>query len=367
MLGVVGCLLGCVSPYDVRYDLNANVVTVEGFVTDESGATVILKRSISQNVSSYDVPLKGCTAAIRTGNGSDVALAETSEGIYVTPADFKGQAGQTYQLRFKTKEGQSYESSLEKMIAVPDIKKVYQQYDPKGLLNNEGTKVLAATTNIFIDFDDPAADRNFYLWRWTLWERQSICITCEQGIYLYDPAGGECLRVFSNPAAPTYDYVCNKNCWEILRSKDLNVFSDGYSNGRAVVGRSIAKIPLYSRLGALIEIEQLGLGPAAYEYYELLRNQTQTTGTLTDTPPAPIIGNIRNSNDLQEKVVGYFGAATVKKVRYWIDRSSYTDAQLTSLLGREPNLEPASPFRPPSAPCLPSRNRTPFTPQGWRQ
>ena len=365
MLCIVGCLLGCVSPYDVRYDLNANVVTVEGFVTDESEARIILKRSISQNASSYDVPLKGCTVTIQTGNGSNIALTETSAGIYVTPADFKGQAGQTYQLRFKTKEGQSYESLPEKMIAVPDIKKVYQQYNPKGLLNNEGTRVLGSTMDIFIDFDDPAADRNFYLWRWTLWERQPICITCEQGIYTQ--AGGECVKVFSVPAAPTYDYICNANCWEILRSKDLNVFSDVYSNGRAVVGRSIAKIPFHSKLGALLEVEQLGLGLAAYDYYQLLRNQTQTTGTLTDTPPAPIVGNVKNSNDSEEKVVGYFGAATVKKVRYWIDRSGYDDARLTPLLGREINLEPTTPFRPPAAPCLLGRNRTPFTPQGWRQ
>ena len=363
LLSTVACVLGCVSPYDVRYDLNSNVVTVEGFITDQTEATVIIKRSISQNRSSYAVPIKGCVVEIRAGSGTSVALKETSEGVYETPADFKGQAGQTYQLRFKTPEGQSYESSVEKMIAVPDIKKIYQQYDEKGPLNNEGTRSLGSTLNIFLDLEDPAADRNFYLWRWTLWERQPICITCEQGIY----TGKECIKVFSNPVSPTYDYNCKTACWELFRSTDINIFSDVYSNGRSVIGRPIAKIPFYSRQGALIEVEQLGLGIAAYDYYQLLRSQNQTTGTLADTPPAPIIGNIRNINNSDEKIVGYFGAATVKKLRYWIDRNGYENVKLTPLLGREPNFELPNPFPPPSAPCVLGRNRTPFLPAGWQQ
>jgi len=374
---VVVCVLvgidSCIEPYNIRYNLAADILTVEGLVSDQPGTLVTINRSRS-DVSTYSVPVKGCTTEIIVGDGSKVVLKETDPGIYATPADFKGTVGQTYQLQFKTPDGQSYQSSAERMLAAPDIKKVYQELNAKGILDKTGTRVLASTFDIFIDFDDPAQQKNAYLWRWQLFEKQDVCITCEQG-YL-DSRTLKCVGASTRfTIYPTYDYQCQGNCWDLFYSTDINILSDVFSNGRTIAGRKVAQVPYYSDNGSLIEIQQYAISSDAYQYYVLLRDQTQTTGTLADTPPAPIVGNLKNLADRSEIVVGYFGAAGVKKVRYWVDRNGYSrqGGIKIPLLGRNTNLEPSGPpapptfeIRPPVYPCVASRNRSPFRPDDWR-
>ncbi|MCU0338512.1 MAG: DUF4249 domain-containing protein [Spirosomaceae bacterium] len=362
LLCVVG-LYGCVEEYDVRYQLNTDVLTVEGFVIDQPGTTVRIGISRNVETSSFTQPLKGCKVEIVSDKGQTIALTEPVAGVYAAPTSFRGTPGTSYQLRFTTPDGKTYRSDQEKMMTVPDIKKVYQEFDKNGLLDAAGKRVIGSTVNIYADFDDPAAEENYYLWRWQSYESQNICITCEGGQLNF--TGGTCQRINSrNP--PTYDYQCTSACWEIFYNPDINIFSDKFSNGRSVVGRLMGKIPYYSYSGGLIQIEQIGLSKNAFFYYQILRDQTQTTGTLTDTPPAPIVGNIQNTADPGEEVVGYFGAASSRKVNYWIDRSIYKDAILVPILGRAEQLEPTTPFRPPTYPCVPSQFRTPVRPEGWR-
>jgi Domain of unknown function (DUF4249) len=359
-------LQSCIETYDIRYDLSTDVLTVEGLITDQPGTIITIKRSRS-DVSTYTVPVKGCTVEVLAGNGTKTTFREVEPGAYASPANFRGVPGQTYQLLFRTPEGANYESTVEQLTAAPAIKKTFQEFNAKGLLDNTGNRVLASTFDIFVDFDDPIAQKNFYLWKWQLFERQDICVTCEQG-YL-DGSTLKCIFASTRfTIHPTYDYACGNNCWDTFYSSDINVLSDVFSNGKTVTGRKVAQVPYYSESGALIEIQQYAISNEAYQYYVLLRDQTQTTGTLADTPPAPIVGNIKNTSNRAEIVVGYFGAAGLQKSRYWVEREGYANKGGTkiSLLGRAVNLEPASPFRPPFYPCIQSLSRTPVRPEGWR-
>lgn len=362
---LISCLYACVAPYDVKYQLNADILIIDGFVSDQLGTTVSIDIGRNANKSYYSEAVKGCVTEIRAGDGSTIPLQETEAGVYTAPSNFKGKIGQTYQLHFRTSDGKTYESPKELLKATAEIKNVYQQYDPIGILDNNGNNVIGSTVDIYLDFDDPKETQNFYLWRWKLYEEQSICLTCIAG--KLDPVSGKCVRIYS-VFPPDYDYSCDGQCWDLFYNKNLNIFSDNFSNGKSISGRLIAKIPFYSSNGgALLEIEQLGISQQAYQYFRLLSDQAQTTGTLVDTPPAAIIGNIRNVNDSQEKTVGFFGAASSKKVLHWVERDRYPNPIVTSLLGRPINREmPVTPPFPPSFPCLLSKNRTPVRPEGWR-
>jgi len=355
-------LYACVETYDVTYKLNAELLTVDGFVTDQVGSVISISKSRSVETNYFSEPVKGCIVEFLAGDGTITRLTEQAEGVYAPPSTFQGKSGETYQLRFKTPDGKNYESSKEKLGAVPAIKKVYQKFDKNGLLDATGKRVIGSTVNVFVDFDDPKDTKNYYLWRWKRYEEQSICITCESGMLNF--SGGTCVRITSrNP--PTYDYQCSGFCWDLYYSTDVNILADDFSNGNSIEAHLIAKVPYHSFRGTLLEVEQIGLSKDAYLYHKLLREQSQSTGTLTDTPPAPIIGNIQNVSDPNDKVIGYFGAASSKIVRYWVDRSLYKDAILVPLMGREANFEPSTPSRPPVYPCVLSKFRTPIRPEGW--
>jgi Domain of unknown function (DUF4249) len=368
---VLFSFLGCVTAFEADFILKADIMTVEGLVTDQEGTTIYLNMSYSFDRSIKTLPIKNCKVEILAGNGTKVSLTESAPGVYVTPTGFKGVAGQTYQLFFTTADGKSYQSTVEQMTASPDIKKAYSKFNEKGLLDNTGQKILASTFDVFVDLQDPADQKNYYLWQWNLYEKMDYCVSCEKSFY--NPSTKQCEkdpRPFIMP--PNYDYRCQGNCWDIYSNTDINILSDVYSNGKIITGKRIAQVPYYSEQGALIEIQQYTLTADAYNYYALLRDQVQTNGTLTDTPPAPILGNITNKTDANEKIVGYFAASGGRKIRYWIDRKGFTGTKI-QILGHEPKDEPDSPpgpptfiARPPTAVCEPSRTRTPNKPAGWQ-
>ncbi|MCU0338513.1 MAG: DUF4249 domain-containing protein [Spirosomaceae bacterium] len=368
-------IAACVEVYDTSFRFSSDVITVDGFVTNDAPVSVFLRRAKSAGRNYYADPLRNCQAEVRVSNGTTIKLTEFSSGYYVSAADFRGVAGQTYQLRFTTPEGQTYESQPELLNAAPPILKAYHEFNRNGFLDRTGTRPLYSSLDIYVDFADPPTQKNFYLWKWTDFEEQYVCASCEGG--LLDAKTEQCIP--QRNSRTIYDYRCNGNCWDIISSTDVNIFSDVFTNGRTVVARSVGKIPFYdlgtpfSNRASLVDVQQYAITGEAYEYYKLLRDQTQTTGSLTDTPPAPIIGNVRNVTDPNEKIVGYFAAAGLSSTRLFVDKRPYRPNALPALLlGRTVNLEPDSPpapplfeIRPPLATCVPSAIRTNRKPTGW--
>jgi len=119
----------------------------------------------------------------------------------------------------------------------------------------------------------------------------------------------------------------------------------------------------------LIEIKQQSVSPNAYQYLKLLAEQVQNNGSLVDTPPAALIGNIKNLTNPKEIVAGFFMVTGVRYIKYWIDRKDPIAQKLTPTGLREQSIreEPLSNIagRPPLTPCILSQTRTPFKPKGW--
>ncbi len=364
----------CVNILEVNYDLNSTLLTIEGVVADEVGGTYVsIQFSKSETKNTEIIPLKNCIVEILEDKTTKIPLKEVFDGTYNPIAGFKGTKGKSYQLIVKTPEGKTYQSTLEKLSPTPPIKKVYQKFNKAGLLNATGDKVVASTSDVFLDFDDPAETDNYYLWTWKQFEKHDVCATCYTG-YLNSKTL-ECVTVKQQYGTfPTYDYHCAGNCWDIAYNAEINILSDIYVKGKSVIGRPIAKIPFYSDSPTLIQINQYSISKGAFDYYNLLESISQRTGTLTDTPPAPIIGNISNTGNPSEVVIGYFMATGSNSANYLIDRTpNLKEATFTSLVGHtinyEPDLGPASPplfeFRAPRQICKEGKSRTPKTPLGW--
>lgn len=386
LLGMVVVLQGCIEAYDPTLSLNANLIIVSGIVTDlAEPQTISLSRSRSSSDSaSVSTPIQGASVVVVVNGTEQIRLLEKQPGIYNFPDGFQGKVGSTYQLRFQTPDGTTYESSTETMVSVPSIAKTYDQFNPEGPKKNANGLAVPAN-DVYVDLQDPGGERNFYLWRWRLYETQVWCASCQQGRYVavdIGPVGSGpinvlgCVRDTTLSTFNMFDYPCRGLCWDIFYSTDIDVFSDVYSNGQLQIGHKVASVPIYQRDPALIVVELLSLSPNAYRYYKLFADQTQNTGTLADSPPAPIVGNIRNLSNSAENVVGYFSAASVSVSRHKIGRQDVTTGIFQGLFyatnGRYPNLESSLPGNPSpfggastSSICVPSRNRTDQLPPGW--
>jgi len=385
LVAVAVLLHSCIDAYDPGIPLNSNLLVVSGIITNlNETQTISLSRSRSTvDSGSVSTPIRRATVTVLVNGTTPITLLESQPGTYSFPDDFRGQVGATYQLRFRTEEGISYESSVETMATVAPILKAYDQFNPQGTKTTaDGVNVPA--NDVYIDFQDPANARNFYLWRWRLYEQQLWCATCQQGRYIVQDVGPVgsgpidvlgCVRDTTLSLSIQFDYPCRELCWDIFYNTDIDVSADTYTNGQLQTGHKVASVPIYQRNPALIVVQQLSLSPNAYRYYKLFADQVQNTGTLADSPPAPISGNIKNLANSTENVIGYFSAAAVTETRHKIKRQDVTTGTFQGLFyainGRTPRLESSLPGSSTyggsvaSALCVSSRTQTDQFPPGW--
>lgn len=419
----------CVDPEDTILRGTNDILVVDGTITNLAEPQIIrINRSKADPKTGRfgTLPITKAKVEVVIDSSRVIACHETIDGSYQLTSDFKGEVGHAYQLRFTLTDGTSYQSDQQVMLPVPSIQKATAQFNPNSV-SPTLLKGYTAGHDLFIDTQDPADQRNFYRWDWTLYERQYWCKSCVQGVYsvykilprtylsrYYFVAGNEpyedCFtpppgqEQYDAPEVPGgywyYDYQCRTQCWEILHNYTINVFSDQYSNGGLITNRKVAEIPFYQHSPCLVDIRQLSLTKDAYTYYQLFQQQTQNSGGLADTPPTVLVGNVRNVANAREGVVGFFGASAVSVVHYWLDRKdtegiSYGatdplgphqnvgDDLFYALNRRLPYPEPPPPYtgnreeakvriwpntdRPPTAICVPSDSKTPYKPEGWQE
>lgn len=360
----------CIEPFEISFPQGKKVLTVDATITDTAEEqTFSITESENRNSVVYSFPVRQARVEVLVNKSERVLLVEKSPGIYVLPRSFRLKTGNNYQLLFEKSDGTKYESGEEIMASVPEINKVYDEFRMEG---NETQVGYDPASYIYLDTTDPAGEKNNYVWTWRLWEKQIICKSCHGSRFYIDPLPeGKCLVEEKFKDIPYFDYACNGNCWDIFYNTTINVFSDVFSNGKPIIGRLIAKIPYHFKEGALLEIKQQSVSPAAYRYLRLLVDQGQNTGSLVDTPPAAVIGNIKNVTAPEEEIAGFFMVSGIRTVRYWLSRENAKDSKAvpTGIIGHqiyyEPNSEPPEPPRPPLAPCLPGKFRTNVKPEGW--
>jgi Domain of unknown function (DUF4249) len=288
---------------------------------------------------------------------------------YLLPKSFKAKLNTEYQLRIILENGNVLESSLEKAQKSNPISEIKAVFKPLGI--PLGTKKVDGH-EIYLTTKDNIETKDYYLWRWKLFEKQNYCITCEGGLYNTLPApNGRCVDDAQLKRRGTiYDYNCRSNCWSIFYNDDINIMSDIYSNGNSIENRLIAKVPFYVLPGSLIEVQQFAVSKNVFDFFNLFISQTQNTGTLADTPPAPLIGNMKNTSNSEEAISGTFMVSSKQTKSFWIDRTEYINKarQYGLLGGRIATPEPASMDfnRPPFAPCLESSTRTAIRPLNWK-
>lgn len=326
----------CVTPFEIDLNSEKKYLVVEGTLTDiDTDQTINIHETYNFEQNSYNVPIVNLKVEVVVNGSETIHFTEKGNGNYALPFSFRIQPGITYKLRIQKPDGTIYESTEEKTTRVVNIDRIFDEFEVDGI---KGDLRNLPANYVYLDFKDNPDTQDFYLWTWKLWENQLVCRT------------------------DYYDYYCTSKCWEILTNKDFNVFSDVYSNGKPTFGKLIAKIPFYSFDGALLEIKQQAVSEQVYRYFKLVSEQTQTSGTLVDTPPAAIVGNIRNINDPTEPVSGVFSVASTVKQKYWLDRKNgYGKASPIGLLGRLP----VPPSNGVTYPCLEGSTRTPKKPEGW--
>ncbi|MGV3587963.1 MAG: DUF4249 domain-containing protein [Adhaeribacter sp.] len=310
---IISQLVGCIDPLDLKTGRGTERLVVDGLITNEPGPYTV-KLSMSEPYASYagnaSSFVRRATVIISDDKGNSETLTETKPGTYTTSGNnLQGQIGNTYILTVKTREGQEYTSAPELLAPVPDITDLYHEVQEQKILSASGNETSVYNVAVYVDTPDPAEQKNYYLWQW-----EGVHRVNTQPWNYCEKVRGKCIPMPKD---------CCETCWLTVFTNSINVKDDRLINGRQLKKHLVTQIPVTPRTFEskyYLEVKQLSVSEAAYDYWSMLKTQLSSVGNVQDPPPAAIVGNISNVNDPEDKPYGYFGASAVVKKSIFIRR-----------------------------------------------
>jgi len=211
----------------------------------------------------------------------------SNPGIYLL-TDISGVPGRTYHLMVVTPDGESYDSGPEKMAATPGDFATSYEIVREEHIDNEGIATVQPFMKIYANSTLPTAPDYFVRWS---------CIEA----FLLSPT--DFPDPFGNVPPPCY-IVQNADPQRIvlLNAEDLKTTT---VENLMVISR-LVDWSFYEK--HYFTVFQSAMTSDAIEYWRKVDILANQVGSIFDTPPAEINGNIKNLNNQDEKVFGYFQA-----------------------------------------------------------
>lgn len=297
----------CVSEFNPPSEGFEDLLVVDGLLTDEDEVFEV-KLSRSFQIDTFEVaPESGARVKLISGSGESQDLYEvSSRGIYQSSSPINPQIGMSYKLIIQTQDGDNYESAEVEMRKTPEIDSIVVKREDQPTADLMGVQVYTNT-------HDPDNSTRYYRWEWEeTWEflmpYDAYLIWNDGEIQL---RGERIFRCYKYGSSSSINIVSTKN----LVQDRVNQYPLLYV--------STETDRLSSRYSLLVK--QYGLSEESYTYWKELRDITENLGTLFDPQPSIIIGNIRNTSDETEVVLGYFDVASVTEERIFIRRSDFPE------------------------------------------
>ena len=298
-------LPGCIESFNPEINEKQVNLVVDGTLTDQEGYhSVRISRSGSYNDPVF-VPETGCQVEIISEGGNQVILNEYMPGLYEEWIDQPFlEINQVYKLHILTGDGTEYYSYPDTLLACAPLDTIYSEQEMKGTI---GKNALVNGLQFFTDIEIPENHARSY--RWTMeetWEYHAAFFIQ----YFFD----DTLIELEEPTdSLTY-------CWKTQEIHNIRTLTTS-----EIVGNKVNRIPLHyvsnqsNRLKVKYSLllKQYALSSRAFQYWNQLENQGSEGGGLYETQPVRIEGNVYNSSDPEERILGYFNVSAVKEKRFF--------------------------------------------------
>jgi hypothetical protein len=299
-------LVSCIDPINIKVPFSTPKLVVEGYINNIKQKQRV-KLSFSNNFSENKIefiPVVGAKVKIVDNINRTFPLYELTQGIYESDS-IAGTVGHSYQLFIETQDGKRYQSSPETLEGSPIIDSIYAEYEEfDEFFKNSFGEILSRRGNgfkVFIKSKDAPNKRNFYRWR-------------SEGVFQFYTV---CAKGDACDPAPPYPILC----WAFFSpiNPQIAVLSDENLDGN-IFTQQIVKIPYEQTTRFVVSVQQHSISQNAFIYWQLIATQRANTGSIFDPPPAQIRGNIFNTDNNEELVLGYFEASGITTTKLTIDR-----------------------------------------------
>ena len=288
---------GCITSYNLEHDTNELLLVVDGKITQKNVPhELVLRRSSGTGSTDFNAVLDA-RITLFDGVGNYEEYYQEGNGTYV----LNGEAllrtpGKSYYIEIELPNQHIYRSYPQTMPEVIKPEKLYFEVEKIEELGDLENTITKRYINFYINtplFNDNE-EYNF-IWRMD--------------------------HAFSFAELKCHPLQTPKTCF-ILRklvNDDIKIFSGMNLSGGKLEGFRVGSIlvspdwEFYEK--HFFNVAQHSISREAFEYWDTVKKVAQSTGSIFDTPPAPISGNIYNVDDPEERVLGFFEVSSVDTIR----------------------------------------------------
>ncbi len=296
---------GCIDQIQFELSDNENFdqLIVQGQIHTGAGPyTIRIGRTTSLSNGEY-IPELGVTGKINSNKGLSEDLVEKGDGWYQIPGRIvQGEVNISYELELYI-GNKTYLSHTESIPEIVEMDTIHWEQIDKPFLSSENIEVTRPFVTINIDTPIPNLTQGPFL-RWETFETYSLV---------------------ENPPPPpaSFSYICYftfpTNPQEILLFNGQN-FTGAYWENQWV-GDRIIDWTFSSK--HIFSVVQISMTEQAFQYWDRVKRVIDQEGTIFDSPPAAVPGNIVNIDNPQELVLGYFEAVSVDTIRTFTLKSDF--------------------------------------------
>ena len=301
-------LAACVDPFEPPVDDYQELLVVEAFINDQPEPQVV-KLSLSSPIDTARfTPVTGAIVLLTDDSGAEYQFRSDGNGDYISnPGEFVAQPGRTYRLNIQFGNGRNYVSEAVEMKQTPPISDLY--YELETFISGDGS-----LQDGFVVKADVNAQNSEPLYLRFDWEETYMTVPPFPSFFIFDD---ELQSIEIREDNIT-------ECWITRNSSAINLVS---TEGTAVndVRRQVVRYLPFNRAELnyrySILVRQYAMDPRGYDFWKSLKETNESTGTLFDVQPFPLTGNLKNLDDPDEPVLGYFDMATSSERRIFIDQT----------------------------------------------
>lgn len=300
ILGFTGCLIEI--PYDTT--LRSEALVVSGGVNDlKENQTIYLSKTLAYGVPPD--PQTGAKVTVIENNTKEYIFNEFQPGVYTLDKNkYDPKTGGTYFVRIEF-NGTIYQSEAETLMprVIPDS--VSWNVGLKTVISDIGLPREVDVLRVQVNTPLNNSEKKLFL-KWDVLSsfQFTTMFECNQfhtvsTCYYSKSLNPSELKIFSN----------QDNGLSYLKNQEVaveTIFPD----------YQFVEIHFYS-------VYQHRISEQAFEYYRKLRLVSEQNGTIFDPIPASIHGNVYNTKDKNESVLGYFQVSSVSIIRKKIVSSDF--------------------------------------------
>lgn len=280
---------------------DANILVVDGYINTSTDSTIItLSRTVVVSAKNTIKPELNATVTIENDANVSYALKDLGKGTYAV-SNLILDPAKKHRIRIKTTKGGVYLSDFVESRVAPAIDNISFEAKDDGV-------------QFYVSAHDDSNNSKYYRWECLdTWQFHSNFHSTlkHDGTKIVDRISPDDDIYFCYAGGRSTNVMIGSS---IKLSKD--VINKGVLN---FVEKGSEKISIrYSML-----VKQYVLTKDAYEFWEKLRKNTEGLGSIFDAQPSQLTGNIHNTNNSEEPVIGYIGAGIPAQKRVFFDSGEF--------------------------------------------